>query len=39
MLIDGGLGFDAEHFGAMARMQGWKDELSAPPPSDAAGLR
>jgi Flp pilus assembly protein TadD len=29
----------AEHFGAMARMQGWKDELSAPPPSDAAGLR
>jgi hypothetical protein len=29
----------AEHFGALARMQGWKDELSAPPPSDAGGLR
>jgi Flp pilus assembly protein TadD len=29
----------AEHFGAMARMQGWKDELSSPPPPDAGGLR
>jgi len=30
----------AEHFGAMARMQGWKDELrSPPPPPDAGGLR
>jgi predicted Zn-dependent protease len=29
----------AEHYGAMARMQGWKDELSAPPASDAGGLR
>jgi len=29
----------AEHFGAMARMQGWKDELSSPPPPDASGLR
>jgi predicted Zn-dependent protease len=29
----------AEHYGAMARMQGWKDELSSPPPSDAGGLR
>lgn len=29
----------AEHFGALARMQGWKDELGAPPPSDAGGLR
>lgn len=28
----------AEHFGAMARVQGWKDELSAPPPADAGGL-
>lgn len=29
----------AEHFGALARMQGWKDELKAPPPADAGGLR
>ena len=29
----------AEHFGAQARMQGWKDELRAAPPADAAGLR
>ena len=29
----------AEHFGAMARMQGWKDELSNPPAPDAGGLR
>jgi Flp pilus assembly protein TadD len=29
----------AEHFGAMARMQGWKDELSSPLPPDAGGLR
>jgi Flp pilus assembly protein TadD len=29
----------AEHFGAMARMQGWKDELSSPPQADAGGLR
>jgi Flp pilus assembly protein TadD len=29
----------AEHYGAQARMQGWKDELSSPPPSDAGGLR
>jgi Flp pilus assembly protein TadD len=28
----------AEHYGAMARMQGWKDELSAPPQADAGGL-
>ncbi len=29
----------AEQYGAMARVQGWKDELSAPPPPDAGGLR
>jgi Flp pilus assembly protein TadD len=29
----------AEHYGAMARMQGWKDELSAPATPDAGGLR
>lgn len=29
----------AEHYGALARMQGWKDELSAPPSPDAGGLR
>lgn len=29
----------AEHYGAMARMQGWKDELAAPPEADAGGLR
>ena len=29
----------AEHYGALARVQGWKDELSAPPAADAAGLR
>jgi predicted Zn-dependent protease len=29
----------AEHYGAMARMQGWKDELSSPNPPDAGGLR
>jgi len=29
----------AEHYGAMARMQGWRDELKADPPADAAGLR
>jgi predicted Zn-dependent protease len=29
----------AEHFGAMARVQGWKEELSSPPPPDAGGLR
>lgn len=29
----------AEHFGAMARMQGWKDELTSPNPPDAGGLR
>jgi Flp pilus assembly protein TadD len=29
----------AEHFGALARMQGWKDELSSPPTPDASGLR
>jgi Flp pilus assembly protein TadD len=29
----------AEHYGAMARMQGWKDELSSPPEADAGGLR
>jgi len=29
----------AEHYGAMARMQGWKDELSSPTPPDAGGLR
>ena len=28
----------AEHFGALARVQGWKDELSSPPPTDAGGL-
>lgn len=28
----------AEHYGAMARVQGWKEELSAPPPTDAGGL-
>jgi predicted Zn-dependent protease len=28
----------AEHYGALARMQGWKDELQAPPPTDAGGL-
>jgi len=29
----------AEHYGALARVQGWKDELSAPPQPDAGGLR
>ena len=29
----------AEHYGAMARMQGWKEELQAPPTPDAGGLR
>jgi predicted Zn-dependent protease len=29
----------AEHYGAMARVQGWKDELSAPSQPDAGGLR
>jgi len=29
----------AEHYGAMARVQGWRDELSAPPQADAGGLR
>lgn len=29
----------AEHYGAMARIQGWKEELSSPPPPDAGGLR
>jgi Flp pilus assembly protein TadD len=28
----------AEHYGAMARVQGWKDELSSPS-ADAGGLR
>lgn len=29
----------AEKYGAMARIQGWKDELSGPAPTDAGGLR
>ena len=29
----------AEHYGALARVQGWKEELSAPPAPDAGGLR
>lgn len=29
----------AEHYGAMARVQGWKDELRDPPAADAGGLR
>jgi Flp pilus assembly protein TadD len=29
----------AEHYGAMARLQGWKEELSSPNPPDAGGLR
>jgi len=30
----------AEHYGAMARVQSWKEELSSPPPPpDAGGLR
>ena len=29
----------AEHFGALARVQGWKVELRAAPPADAGGLR
>ena len=29
----------AEQYGAMARIQGWKDELSTPPQADAGGLR
>lgn len=29
----------AEHFGAMAKVQSWKDELSSPVPPDAGGLR
>jgi predicted Zn-dependent protease len=29
----------AEHFGAMAKVQGWKEELSSPNPPDAGGLR
>jgi cytochrome c-type biogenesis protein CcmH/NrfG len=28
----------AEHFGALARVQSWKDELKAPPAADAGGL-
>jgi predicted Zn-dependent protease len=28
----------AEQYGALARIQGWKDELSSPPPADAGGL-
>jgi predicted Zn-dependent protease len=28
----------AEHFGALARVQSWKDELRAPASSDAGGL-
>ncbi|HEY1791309.1 MAG TPA: tetratricopeptide repeat protein [Opitutaceae bacterium] len=29
----------AEQYGAMARVQSWKDELSTPPQQDAGGLR
>ena len=29
----------AEQYGAMARVQGWREELSSPPPADAGGLR
>jgi Flp pilus assembly protein TadD len=29
----------AEHYGAMARVQGWRDELSSPSAPDAGGLR
>lgn len=29
----------AEHYGALARMQGWKEELRTPPSPDAGGLR
>ena len=29
----------AEHYGAMARVQSWKEELGAPPEPDAGGLR
>lgn len=29
----------AEHFGALAKMQSWKEELSSPPQPDAGGLR
>jgi cytochrome c-type biogenesis protein CcmH/NrfG len=29
---------EAERYGALARVQSWKDELSAPPPADAGGL-
>lgn len=29
----------AEHYGAMARVQGWKEELGSPPAPDAGGLR
>ena len=29
----------AEQYGALARVQGWKEELSAPPQPDAGGLR
>jgi Flp pilus assembly protein TadD len=28
----------AEHYGAMARVQGWKEELSSPAQPDAGGL-
>ncbi|MEM8868654.1 MAG: hypothetical protein AAGC73_10350 [Verrucomicrobiota bacterium] len=27
----------AEHYGAQARMLGWKEELKSPPPADGAG--
>jgi predicted Zn-dependent protease len=29
----------AERYGAMARVQGWREELQSPPPVDADGLR
>ena len=29
----------AERYGAMARVQGWREELQSPPAADAGGLR
>jgi predicted Zn-dependent protease len=30
---------EAERYGALARVQSWREELSAPPSTDGAGLR
>ena len=38
-LLPSGYKARAEQYGAMARVQGWKEELSGPPQPDAGGLR